>query len=269
VTANRAHTALAGLFKWAIKSGYVTGVNPTDSIDPLIEHSRKRVLLEDELTVIGQEAGNDDFGRATKLLMLTGCRRQEIGGLLWDEINFDKRQIELPDVRTKNGLPHIVPLSEPALAILRECEVERHEGRRHVFGGGDGFTSWYYGKQQLDKRIEARLGAALPHWVLHDIRRSVVTGLSESRERRVKRGHLEEIETYSFALPHVVEAIVNHVSGSKAGVAGIYNKAAYYAEKRQALKLWGEHLTGLGAFAVPASQSEATDQSDDLASQVV
>jgi integrase len=70
------------------------------------------------------------FGRATKLLMLTGCRREEIGGLLWAEINWEKRQIELPGERTKNGLPHIVPLSEPALAILRDSQHEAHEGRR-------------------------------------------------------------------------------------------------------------------------------------------
>jgi hypothetical protein len=136
-----------------------------------------------------------------------------------------------------------------------------------VFGGA-GFVSWYYGKQLLDKRIEARLGAPLPHWVLHDIRRSVVTSLSESRGRRVKRG--EEIETYSFALPHVVEAVVNHISGAaKQGVAGTYNKSAYYAAKREALERWGAHLTELGAFAVPAPQNETAEKSDDFSSQVV
>src|SRR5262245_36582895 len=79
----------------------------------------------------------------------------------------------------------------------------------------------------------------MPHWTIHDLRRSVVTHISE----------------LGYAQPHVVEAIVNHISGSKAGVAGVYNRAQYLPEKREALARWGAYLTELGAFAVPLSQS--------------
>jgi integrase len=253
VSANRAHTALAGLFKWAIKNGYVTGANPTADIDPLREHDRKRYLIEPELAVVWQACEDDDFGRATKLLMLTGCRRQEIGGLLWGEINWEKRQIELPGERTKNGLPHIVPLSEPALAILRACEGDRCEGRHHVFAGA-GLTSWYYGKQQLDKRIAARRGSPLDPWVIHDLRRSFVTHIAELR----------------YAPPHVVEALVNHVSGAKAGVAGVYNRAQYLEERVEALDKWGRRLTErTRPFAVPDQQNKTAETADEIGDQLV
>jgi len=80
----------------------------------------------------------------------------------------------------------------------------------------------------------------MPHWTLHDIRRTVVTNLGESRE------DAEGTSVYSFAQPHIVEAIVNHVSGqAKKGVAGTYNKAVYLAEKREALAKWGAHIARL------------------------
>jgi len=81
----------------------------------------------------------------------------------------------------------------------------------------------------------------MPHWTLHDLRRSVATRLAQSRERRRKKGHLVESETYSFAKPHIVESILNHLLGSK--VARIYNLATYLPEMRQALKQWQADIT--------------------------
>jgi integrase len=182
-----------------------------------------------------------------KLLILTGQRLREIGNLEWAEIDLERRLIELPERRTKNGKPHLVPLSAPALALLRG--ILRLEGQRLVFLGhrGEGMKTYSRHKANLDKRIaERRGGVPLPPWRLHDLRRSAVTQLSESRERRVKRGHVEVIETYCFAQPHVVEAIVNHISGAaKAGVAGNYNKAVYLPERKAALEQWGAHLMGM------------------------
>src|SRR5262249_17019592 len=101
-------------------------------------------------------------------------------------------------------------------------------------------------KANLDKRIAERWGSPLPPWRLHDLRRSAVTQLSESRERLVKRGHLEEIETYCFAQPHVVEAIVNHICGpAKQGVAGTYNRAVCLPERKAALQQWATRLADL------------------------
>jgi len=101
-------------------------------------------------------------------------------------------------------------------------------------------VSWGTSKPVLDKRIAERRGAPLqPRWTIHDIRRSVVTHISE----------------LGYAQPHVVEAIVNHISGSKAGVAGVYNRATYLPEKRPALEDWGRYLTGLVGAPLSMHQS--------------
>ena len=192
---------------------------------------RDRVLSEAELVEVWRASGEGDYGSIVRLLVLTGQRRLEIGDLAWPEIDPDKRQIELPAERTKNHRPHIVPLSDQALALLPSCR----KGRDLVFGRRDGgFSGWSKAKGELDARIAAARTAAgidkpMPAWRLHDLRRSFVTHLNE-------RG---------FAQPHVVESIINHASGHLAGVAGIYNKAQYLAERRQALAHWGAHVTAL------------------------
>jgi integrase len=95
-----------------------------------------------------------------------------------------------------------------------------------VFGArGEGFSAWAYSKMVLDTRI-ATAGKPLAHWVLHDLRRTAATGMANIG-----------IE------PHIIEAILNHVSGHKAGVAGIYNRATYLEPKRAALAAWADHVT--------------------------
>jgi len=262
VSANRALAYLSSLCGWVIEQEYIAGSNPTADIKPLHEQDRERVLSEEELVDIWLACGDDDYGRIVKLLMLTGQRRQEIGGLEWSEIRVKTHiddetkietkyhQIELPKERTKNNRPHIIPLSEPALALLRDLPRERH----HVFGvRADGFVSWGTSKPVLDKRIAERRGAPLPHWTIHDIRRSVVTHISE----------------LGYAQPHVVEAIVNHISGSKAGVAGVYNRATYLPEKRWALEQWGRYLTGLVGAPLCAQQSNTRETSDEISGQLL
>jgi integrase len=190
-------------------------------------------LSETELVEVWKACLDDDHGRIVRLLLLTGQRRAEIGDLGWSEVALDKRQIELPEHRTKNGRAHIVPLSDEALALLPvQSDIDT---RDLVFGiGAGGFSGFSKGKAELDERIAAARKKAgvrkpMPGWVLHDLRRSFVTHVSE-------RG---------FAQPHVVETIVNHISGAKAGVAGIYNRASYLVEKRQSLDLWSAHIAAL------------------------
>jgi integrase len=233
-TADAAKRYVSGFFAWALDRLHVKA-NPALGIRGRASTTgRKRVLSEGELGEIWCACGADDHGRIVRLLILTGQRRSEIADLEWTEINTTEAQIELPAQRTKNGRPHLVPLLEEAAAVL--ASAPRWQDREHVFGSGAlrGFQGWSKAKGELDKAIaEARKEAGnaehMPHWTLHDIRRAVVTHMGE-------RG---------FAEPHIIESIVNHVSGTRGGIAGVYNKAQHLDARRKALKAWGEHLARL------------------------
>jgi len=126
--------------------------------------------------------------------------------------------IALPGRRTKNGRPHDVPLSRAALEAL--SGHPRRDDRDLVFGEGEGsFSGWSKAKTALDERCRVK------DWTLHDLRRTAATRMADLGVQ-----------------PHVIEAVLNHVSGHKAGVAGIYNRSTYAAEKRAALDLWANHL---------------------------
>jgi integrase len=219
--ADRARAALSAFFTWALREGLVDA-NPVIATNTHTSgRGRDRVLSKAELVEVWKAAGDSDYGTVVRMLMLTGCRRAEIGSLRWDEIDFAARLIRLPGERAKNHRPHDVPLSDPALRLLQAIPRQR----TFVFGdrGGIGFCRWSPGKAALDARVQP-----MRPWVLHDIRRSVAT-------------HMAEIGIQ----PHIIEAVMNHVSGHKAGVAGVYNRAGYEREKRQALDLWAEHVMAL------------------------
>lgn len=224
IAADRAKASLSAFFAWCVGRNYVDA-NPVGNISKRgTNGSRDRVLSEGDLVQIWQACGDDwEYGRIVRLLILTGQRREEIGGLMWPEVNFDKSRIELPPSRTKNKQHHLIPLSAEALTILKA--IPKWAGRDLVFGSGaGGYSGWSNSKHALDARLP---GTAA--WRLHDLRRTFVTMISEQ----------------GFAPPHVVEALVNHISGHKAGVAGVYNRATYAAEKRQAMDLWDNHINSL------------------------
>ena len=182
------------------------------------EAPRSRVLPIGELAAVWRASGDDAYGRIVKLLMLSGCRAGEIGGLRLDEIRDDV--IVLPATRTKNKRAHLVPLAAPALVVLAGWTKRYGD---FVFAQR-GFRSWSYGKQRLDARL-AKAKVQLDPWTVHDLRRSVATGMAEIGIQ-----------------PHIVEAVLNHVSGHKAGIAGVYNRATYEKEKKVALATWADHL---------------------------
>jgi len=228
--ANRARASLSALFSWAIGEG-IANDNPVAGTNkPTEEISRDRVLTSKELAFTWKLAGEADYGAIVRLLILTGQRREEVGGMLWSEIDLDAALWSIGAARTKNGQPHDVPLSPAALSILRS--LSRQDDRDYVFGSRLGpFQGWSNAKAALDARIVEGLGskkggaATLSPWRLHDIRRTVATQLAEKG-----------------VLPHVVEAILNHISGHKAGVAGVYNRASYAKEKREALNRWADFV---------------------------
>ena len=225
-TANRVRAALSAFFAWAMEQGLIEA-NPAIGTTRYEEQSRERVLEPAELRAIWNALGDDRYGDIIKLLALTGQRLNEMAGLRWSEIRDDV--IVLPGERTKNKRAHLVPLSNAARAIIDK--QPQHGGRELIFGRyaeSGTFSAWSSSKSELDARITEMLGQPLPGWVHHDLRRTAATGMAEIR-----------------IAPHVVEAVLNHVSGHKAGVAGVYNRSSYEREKRQALDMWAEHLTAI------------------------
>lgn len=229
VTANRTRSTLSTFFAWAMGEGLIKS-NPVIGTKTTKEKSRERVLSHDELRLMWSNLDESQFGPIMKLLALTGQRAAEISGLRWSELN--DYGFTLPPERTKNAREHKVPLSAPARAII-EAQPRRQgpDGKLRdlIFGYSDGpFAGWAKAQDLLNQRIEKSAGKALPHWVPHDVRRSFATHASDLGIQ-----------------PHIIEAVLNHTSGFRAGVAGIYNRNPYDAEKRTALALWADHLLAI------------------------
>ncbi len=243
VMANRTLAYLGMLFSWALEREIIK-TNPTAGIKkPGAEKSRERVLTTAEIRAIWQATAptqankGELFASIVKVLMLTGQRREEVGAMRWVEIHDDTWH--LPSSRTKNHREHLVPLAEPVLAILAERREEQaamglaseyvftsgidHAGLRAKAPGPRPFSSWSQSKARLDAR------AQITPWTLHDLRRTLATRLAE------------DLRTP----PHIIEAILNHVSGTRAGVAGTYNRALYQDERRAALNAWSAYVLRL------------------------
>jgi integrase len=225
IAANRSRAYLSTLYAWAIGEG-LADANPVIGTNKSGEEvSRDRVLDDGELRLVWSCVGDGDYGVIVRLLILLGQRREEVAAMRWSELDLDKRLWRLGGERTKNALPHDVPLPGTAIDLL--AAHGRRAGRDLVFGEGTGpFQGWSKAKSALDNRLQAA-GMAAP-WRLHDLRRTVATCMADLGVQ-----------------PHIVEAILNHISGHKAGVAGVYNRSTYATEKREALTLWSDHVMAL------------------------
>jgi integrase len=220
VTANRVRASLSALASWAIQQGMLE-FNPVSGTSREPEKTRDRVLTPTEMKLIWCNLDADHFGSIVRLLMLTACRANEIASLRWSEIHDE--MIVLPSERTKNGRSHIVPLTQPARAII--AALPKRADRDFVFGVGEGaFTGWGRCRERLNERIAKAARKPLPHWTPHDIRRSVAT-------------HLAELGT----APHVIESVLNHI-GHRQGVSGVYNRSTYQREVTTALQRWADQL---------------------------
>ena len=227
ITANRAFSLARKFFNWAVEHEIVA-MSPCASLrPPTVETTRDRVLTDSELRKVWQAADTmgGPFGAMVKLLIATGQRRGEIGGLMWPEIDFDKRLICLPRERVKNNRAHDIPLNAQAISVIREAPriSDRFVFALNSEGPINGFSK---NKTQLD----GLLPAEMPPWTLHDIRRTVASGMAR----------------LGISLP-VIEKVLNHVSGSFAGIVGIYQRHDFAAEKRAALDAWGKHIASIVA----------------------
>jgi integrase len=219
VLANRVQSHLYRLFKWCIGRGIIE-INPLQHAEKTKEETRDRVLSDDELKKVwcASEKMPPAYRDALRLLVLTGCRKEEISKLRREEIHGDV--IHLEGERTKNGKPHIVPLSTAARAILANADTSR--SLLFVSRGGLSINNWHNEKQRLDAE------SGVTNWVLHDLRRTVATGLQRQ----------------GVPLP-VTEAVLGHVSGSRSGIVGVYQRHDYLPEKRAALEAWGAYVVAL------------------------
>jgi integrase len=229
-------------FGWAVKRGAVP-LNPFADL-PVGKSiaKRERVLSDAELAEIWRAAGEASapYGTIVRLLILTGQRRGEVAGMAWAELSDDLTTWTLPGERTKNGVIHAVPLSGAAQGLLKALVPDDAAKRRSeelVLPGiaNTPFAGWSKAKRALDKAIadahakaateSSRAPAALTSWNVHDLRRTVATGLQRLGVR------LE-----------VTEALLNHISGSRGGIAGVYQRHDWASEKRAALDSWAAHV---------------------------
>jgi integrase len=222
--AARARANVAAVFSWGMRKGIcisnpVLGTeDPEEGIDP-----RDRVLEPKEIKAIWRECRDDDFGRIVRLLLLTACRRDEIGSLRWSEIDLGTGKLLLPKERTKSNRALELTLPATARAIL--TSVPRRVGRDQLFGGGKaGFNAWSYSTLSLNARITEAEGRALAPWRLHDARRTVRTGMGKIGIK-----------------PHIAELVLNH-AGHKGGIGGVYDHYDYQPEIADALAKWEQYL---------------------------
>ena len=212
VMANRTLSAVKKLTKWALGRGYIS-VDPCAGIEPPHkEKSRDRVLSAEELVALWEAADDLVGGAPFRFLVLTGQRTGEVANLKWADIRNGVWHLS----QTKNDRPHAVPLPKQAKSLLGS--LKRTQG--YVFGSPERpFANWSRLKRQLDSRT------GIESWRLHDVRRTVATNLARLGVR-----------------PDVTEAVLNHTSGARAGVAGIYNRHDYCAEIGGAIRAWAERM---------------------------
>jgi integrase len=219
IMARRVQAYVRRFFRWCIERD-ILKADPTAGM-PRVGNgkSRERVLTDEELAKVWG-AAQGPYGAVVRMLALTGARREEIAQLRWSEIDGDT--IKLEGSRTKTAVPHLIPLSAPAKALLDS--MPRIVGCEYVFtiSGTKPITAWSQPKIALDA------ASGVTGWRVHDLRRTVATGMQK----------------FGVNL-QTVESVLGHTSGSRSGVVGVYQRHDYAKEKRAALDAWGEHVIGL------------------------
>ena len=230
--------ALRRMCSWAVERGLVEA-NPCDKVRaPSAETSRDRVLTDDEIRAAWAafEGVGWPFGPLTQLLLLTGARLREVGEARWSEIDLAAKTWTIPKERAKNGARRSPSLRDGLAGFGRIAP-----DRSRTLAGGLYFQGkWPFRhigflarKGSLRQGDSGDGGAPMPHWTMHDLRRTGASGMAGLG-----------------IAPHVVEAVLNHKGGSIKGVAAVYNRYSYATEKRAALDAWG----GISTRSFPARQ---------------
>ncbi len=213
---NQALSLVSSVYGHARSCGF-DGENPATGLRKRPLRVQERTLTHQEIALVWETSARlGDIGAIVRLLLCTGLRRAEVGGLMWSEVNVAERQLELPSKRMKAGRPHIVPLSDLAIAQL----PPQRDGYPHVFGArsGAGFSGWSGGKRLFDAQI-----MGMSSWRLHDLRKTVATSMGEL-------GISDEI--IGRVLSHAPQGVARQR----------YNKSERLAEQRAALDAWADAL---------------------------
>lgn len=230
VMARNVHAQLSSFYTWALPRLDRLPANPCrDAGRPPKPKSRDRVFSDAELRalwrVIEQQA--EPWRASMKLLVLTGQRREEVFNADRAEFDLERALWVIPADKAKNGVEHLVPLSAAAVELLKAIPVDKESPK--LFPAAGNPKTGPSGISKAVKRaragLEAAMGAPVAHWTLHDIRRTVATGMQRLGIR------LE-----------VTEAVLNHVSGSRGGIVGVYQRHNFLEEKRHALHAWAAEV---------------------------
>ena len=236
--ANKAFKWLRQMYNWFVEKG-VVATSPLDKMKmPFPEGKRTRTLTLSEVVLVwvALDALPDPFRSFYRLLILLGQRLREVSNLSWSELDMAAGDWVIPGARTKNKRDHLVPLPEQAVDILDalEPEVERRRGPVVTTDGRVGISGFSQLKERVDEEV-AKLIASNPaaasllgagevaEWVAHDLRRTLATGC----------------QSLGIGIP-VTEATLNHVSGARGGIIGVYQLYDYYDEKADALQRWAD-----------------------------
>jgi integrase len=236
VHANRVLARIHAFFNWTVERGRLSASPAAGMKPPTKERPRDRVLSDDEVRWLWRACDELEwpFGPLTKLLLLTAQRRNEVAGMEWSEVDLKNAIWTLPGEKVKNNRAHEVHLSDAALEVLKSVP---RVGDRLIFTstGSNPVSGFSRAKTRLDVKMHAakrtelgKKAEAIPGWILHDLRRTAATGMAR----------------LNFP-PHVVDKVLNHVSGTIRGVAAVYNRFEYLEEQRAALQAWGRFIEAL------------------------
>ena len=216
IAGNRTHAAVSRFFRWLCERDVIAASPCTGVPHPSKEKPRDRVLDDGELLRLWRAAETigGPAGACIKLLMLTGQRRSEIGRLQWNEVGDDA--LNLAAARMKGRIGHSVPLSTQAAAIIASMP----RAGDHVFGRPVRFDL-------LKSALDIQMGS-IPKWVVHDIRRSVASGMAR----------------IGVPVP-VIEKILAHRSGTFGGITAVYQRHSFMPEMAAALQKWADHVDRL------------------------
>jgi integrase len=217
--ANKALKATKTFLRWCVGRA-VLDQSPAEGVPlPSKEVARDRVLDDNELArvILAARQIGGPYGGIVELLALTGQRREEVAGLQREELDLAQRVWMLPKSRTKNGKAHFVHLSKQSMAVLKHA----HDRGPYVFSvlGTKPFQEFSRAKRRLDEL------SGVTGWRLHDLRRTCVSGMARLG-----------------IAPHIADKILNHQAGTISGVAAVYQRHDFLAERRTAVEKWGAHI---------------------------